>query len=122
MEGKVKRLPPTSTMVSPMIAHVLTNKFIGDKNVKERDMSQTISDVFVEHLVQAGVQRIYGIVGDSLNPVVDAVRRNGKLKWIHVRHEEEAAFAAGAEDACTPWSCRRRCHYGSQYARSPSAH
>jgi pyruvate dehydrogenase (quinone) len=80
-----------------MIAHVLTNKFIGDKNVKERDMSQTISDVLVEHLVQAGVQRIYGIVGDSLNPVVDAVRRNGKLKWIHVRHEEEAAFAAGAE-------------------------
>src|SRR5229473_1759586 len=64
---------------------------------KERDMSQTISDVFVEHLVQAGVQRIYGIVGDSLNPVVDAVRRNGQLQWIHVRHEEEAAFAAGAE-------------------------
>src|SRR5260370_13151309 len=60
-------------------------------------MSQTISDVFVEQLVEAGVQRIYGIVGDSLNPVVDAVRRNGKLKWIHVRHEEEAAFAAGAE-------------------------
>src|SRR5713101_7578260 len=60
-------------------------------------MSQTIADVFVEHLVHAGVQRIYGIVGDSLNPVVDAVRRNGKLQWIHVRHEEEAAFAAGAE-------------------------
>src|SRR2546423_5676427 len=60
-------------------------------------MSQTISDVFVEHLVEAGVQRIYGLVGDSLNPVVDAVRRNGKLQWIHVRHEEEAAFAAGAE-------------------------
>jgi pyruvate dehydrogenase (quinone) len=60
-------------------------------------MSQTVSDVFVEHLVQAGVQRIYGIVGDSLNPVVDAVRRNGKLQWVHVRHEEEAAFAAGAE-------------------------
>ncbi len=60
-------------------------------------MSQTISDVFVEHLVQAGVQRIYGIVGDSLNPVVDAVRRNGQLQWIHVRHEEEAAFADGGE-------------------------
>jgi len=60
-------------------------------------MSQTIADVFVDHLVHAGVQRIYGIVGDSLNPVVDAVRRNGKLQWIHVRHEEEAAFAAGAE-------------------------
>ncbi len=60
-------------------------------------MSQTIADVFVEHLVHAGVQRLYGIVGDSLNPVVDAVRRNGQLQWIHVRHEEEAAFAAGAE-------------------------
>lgn len=60
-------------------------------------MSQTISDVFVDHLVQAGVQRIYGVVEDSLNPVVDAVRCNGKLQWIHVRHEEEAAFAAGAE-------------------------
>ena len=60
-------------------------------------MSQTISDVFVEHLVQAGVQRLYGIVAESLNPVVDAVRRNGKLQWIHVRHEEEAAFAVAAE-------------------------
>ena len=60
-------------------------------------MSQTISDVLVEHLVNAGVQRIYGLVGDSLNPVTDAVRRNSRIQWIHVRNEEEAAFAAGAE-------------------------
>src|SRR5258708_20839294 len=64
-------------------------------------MSQTIADVFVEHLVHAGVQRLYGIVGDSLNPVVDAVRRNGQLQWIAVRHEETAAFAAGAEAQLT---------------------
>ncbi|GAB3285464.1 pyruvate dehydrogenase [Parasphingorhabdus pacifica] len=52
-------------------------------------------------LVQAGVRRIYGIVGDSLNPVVDAVRRSGEIEWVHVRHEETAAFAAGAEAQLT---------------------
>src|SRR2546426_9843099 len=78
-------------------------------------MSQTISDIFVEHLVQAGVQRIYGIVGDSLNPVGDAVRRNGKLQWIHVRHEEEAAFAAGAEAQLSGnlAACAGRCGPGN---------
>jgi pyruvate dehydrogenase (quinone) len=45
----------------------------------------------------AGVKRIYGIVGDSLNGLTDAVRRQGKIEWLHVRHEEVAAFAAGAE-------------------------
>lgn len=44
-----------------------------------------------------GIERVYGVVGDSLNPVTDAIRRNGKLQWIHVRHEEVGAFAAGAE-------------------------
>src|SRR5260221_5838959 len=78
-------------------------------------MSQTIADVFVAHLVEAGVQRIYGIVGDSLNPVVDAVRRNGKLQWIHVRHEEEAAFAAGAEAQLSGnlAACAGRCGPGN---------
>ena len=42
-------------------------------------------------------KRIYGIVGDSLNGLTDALRRQGKIEWIHVRHEEVAAFAAGAE-------------------------
>jgi len=51
----------------------------------------------VEHLAAAGVKRIYGIVGDSLNGLTDAVRRQGVIKWVHVRHEEVAAFAAGAE-------------------------
>src|ERR1700736_5714485 len=58
---------------------------------------QTVADQFVETLAAAGVKRIYGIVGDSLNGLTDAVRRQGKIKWLHVRHEEVAAFAAGAE-------------------------
>ncbi len=60
-------------------------------------MKKTIADAVVETLVNAGVKRIFGITGDSLNAVIDAVRRSGKIEWIHVRHEEVAAFAAGAE-------------------------
>jgi pyruvate dehydrogenase (quinone) len=60
-------------------------------------MPRTVADELVEILAQAGVQRIYGLVGDSLNPVTDALHRSGRIKWIHVRHEETAAFAAGAE-------------------------
>jgi pyruvate dehydrogenase (quinone) len=61
--------------------------------------SSTVADQLVDYLVQAGVRRIYGIVGDSLNPVVDAVRRTGGsgkggIDWIHVRHEEAAAGRA----------------------------
>src|SRR5262249_42540523 len=57
----------------------------------------TVADQFIETLAVAGVKRIYGIVGDSLNGLTDAVRRQGQIEWIHVRHEEVAAFAAGAE-------------------------
>lgn len=57
-------------------------------------MTHRVADELVSRLVESGVKRIYGIVGDSLNPVTDAVRRNGKLQWVHVRHEETAAFAA----------------------------
>ncbi|WP_408891924.1 ubiquinone-dependent pyruvate dehydrogenase [Paenibacillus taichungensis] len=60
-------------------------------------MKKTIADVLVEALLNAGVKRIYGIVGDSLNAVLDSIRRSGKIEWIHVRHEEVAAFAAGAD-------------------------
>ena len=60
-------------------------------------MAKTVAEQFVEILVAAGVKRIYGIVGDSLNGLTDAIRRQGKIEWIHVRHEEVAAFAAGAE-------------------------
>src|SRR5437667_4570256 len=60
-------------------------------------MAKIVAEQFVEVLAAAGVKRIYGIVGDSLNGLTDAVRRHGKIEWIHVRHEETAAFAAGAE-------------------------
>jgi pyruvate dehydrogenase (quinone) len=62
---------------------------------------QSVAEQFIDILVRAGVQRLYGVVGDSLNPVVDAVRRNRSLEWVHVRHEETAAFAAGAEAQLT---------------------
>src|SRR6516164_7803146 len=60
-------------------------------------MARTVADQFSETLAAVGVKRIYGIVGDSLNGITDAIRRHGKIEWVHVRHEEVAAFAAGAE-------------------------
>src|SRR3981189_2964687 len=60
-------------------------------------MTKTVADQFVETLAAVGVKRIYGIVGDSLNGLTDAIRRQGKIEWKHVRHEEVAAFAAGAD-------------------------
>jgi len=64
-------------------------------------MTMNVADTLVETAVRAGVQRVYGMIGDSLNPIGDAIRRNGKMRWIHVRHEEVAAFAAGAEAQLT---------------------
>src|ERR1700735_4020489 len=58
---------------------------------------KTVADQFAETLAAAGVKRMYGIVGDSLNGLTDSLRRQGKIEWVHVRHEEVAAFAAGAE-------------------------
>jgi pyruvate dehydrogenase (quinone) len=60
-------------------------------------MSKTVADLLWEMLANAGVKRCYGIVGDALNPVVDALRRNGKIEFISVRHEEYGALAAVAE-------------------------
>ena len=68
-------------------------------------MSKNVSDQLVETLVEAGIQRIYAVTGDSLNHVNDAVHRNGKIKWIHVRHEETAAYAAGAEAQLNGLAC-----------------
>jgi len=56
-----------------------------------------VADQIAQVLAGVGVKRIYGIVGDSLNGITDAIRRQGKIQWLHVRHEEVAAFAAGAE-------------------------
>src|ERR1700741_3276212 len=60
-------------------------------------MVKTVADQFAEILATAGVKRIYGIVGDSLNGLTDSLRRQDKIEWIHVRHEEVAAFAAAGE-------------------------
>jgi len=64
-------------------------------------MAHRLADELIRRLAEAGVERIYGVVGDSLNPVTDALRLNNKVKWIHVRNEEAGAFAAGAEAQLT---------------------
>jgi pyruvate dehydrogenase (quinone) len=58
---------------------------------------KNLAELLVDTLVAAGVKRIYGLAGDSLNGITDAIRTDERIKWIHVRHEETAAFAAGAE-------------------------
>jgi pyruvate dehydrogenase (quinone) len=60
-------------------------------------MAKRVSDLLVETLAAAGVERIYGVSGDSLNGITDSIRTNKKIQWMHMRHEETAAFAAGAE-------------------------
>src|SRR3954465_13242950 len=60
-----------------------------------------IADQLVEMLVNAGIKRIYAVTGDSLNHINDAVRREGSIQWVHVRHEEAGAYAAAAEAQLT---------------------
>src|SRR6266700_260934 len=60
-------------------------------------MSGTGADYIVAALAQAGVKRVYGVVGDSLNGFTDSLRKSGEIEWVHMRHEEGAAFAAAAE-------------------------
>jgi pyruvate dehydrogenase (quinone) len=64
-------------------------------------MAQKVADVFIDTLVAAGVKRIYGLVGDSLNGLTDVLRKQKRIEWVHVRHEEVAAFAAGADAQLT---------------------
>jgi pyruvate dehydrogenase (quinone) len=61
----------------------------------------TIADLLAKTLADAGVERIWGVTGDSPNGLSDSLRRLGRIDWMHVRHEEVAAFAAGAEAALT---------------------
>jgi pyruvate dehydrogenase (quinone) len=58
---------------------------------------KNVAELLVDVLAEAGVRRIYGVCGDSLNGITDSIRATGKLDWVHLRHEEVAAFAAGAE-------------------------
>jgi pyruvate dehydrogenase (quinone) len=60
-------------------------------------MSRKVAELIVDVLAEAGVKRIYGVVGDSLNGITDSMRLKKNIDWVHVRHEEAGAFAAGAE-------------------------
>lgn len=64
-------------------------------------MARTVAKVIVEGLVQLGVQQVFGVVGDALNPITDEIRRHDTITWIGCRHEEAAAFAAGAQAQLT---------------------
>jgi pyruvate dehydrogenase (quinone) len=64
-------------------------------------LAKKVAELFVEVLAAAGVERIYGVAGDSLNGITDSVRVRNGIEWVGVRHEETAAFAAGAEAALT---------------------
>src|SRR6476659_5413291 len=61
----------------------------------------TVAELLVQALADHGVKTIWGVVGDALNPVTDAIRREDRLEWIGVRHEEAGAFAAGAQAQLT---------------------
>src|ERR1700755_3628376 len=78
-------------------------------------MSKTASEYLVEALEKTGVRRVYGVVGDSLNGFTDVMRRRKSIDWVHMRHEEAAAFAAGAEGHLTRKLavCARRCGPGN---------
>jgi len=58
---------------------------------------KTVADLLVDVLAEAGVRQVYGVSGDSLNAITDSIRTNKQVQWVHVRHEETAAFAAGAQ-------------------------
>src|ERR1700741_4763291 len=60
-------------------------------------MAKRVADLLVDVLVKSGVQRVYGVSGDSLNGITDSIRTRKEIEWVHFRHEEVAAFAAGAE-------------------------
>jgi glyoxylate carboligase len=64
-------------------------------------MACTVADQMIEVLVQPGFGRVYGLVGDSLNPLADAIRRNPRFEWVHVHNEEAAALAAASEAQLT---------------------
>ena len=83
-------------------------------------MAKKVAEVFIETLVNAGVKRVYGVAGDSLNGLTDAIRRSKHIQWMHVRHEEVAAFAAGAEAHLTGdlAVCAGSCGPGSHGERS----
>ena len=82
----------------PRIKWIIERKTKGTEHSTERIMAQRlVAEMMIETLVAAGVKRIYGVVGDSLNGLLEEIRRSEDIEWIGVRHEETAAFAAGAQ-------------------------
>ena len=70
----------------------------GSQARRGEGISQTVAEALVDLMVDAGIKHVYGIVGDSANPIVDAMRRHSStIEFVHVRNEEAGAFAAGAE-------------------------
>ena len=68
-------------------------------------MAKNVAEALVDMLAEAGIKRVYAVTGDSLNAFNDAVRRDGRIRWIHVRHEEAGAYAAAAEAELTGLAC-----------------
>src|SRR5258705_5483632 len=94
-----KQLQATPSKTAGFLAHNLCTQI--DSSRKENYMAMKVADLLVEVLAEAGVQRIYGVSGDSLNGITHSMRAGKSLEWIHVSHEETAAFAAGAEGHLT---------------------
>lgn len=67
----------------------------------ESKTAETVAEQTVKMMADAGIKRVYAITGDSLNGINDAIRRDGRIQWIHMRHEESGAFAASAEAQLT---------------------
>jgi pyruvate dehydrogenase (quinone) len=73
---------------------------MGGRQRLEQKMSQTVAELLVGVLEQIGVKHVFGLIGDSLNPLADALRRS-KIEWVGVRHEEGAALAAAGQAKLT---------------------
>ena len=103
MEQQLHRLMVRCVMLRVRMAcDVATGKasVVGpsaDGDERETDMAKRVADLLVDVLAEAGVQRVYGVSGDSLNGITDSIRTREGIQWVHTRHEEVAAFAAGAE-------------------------
>jgi hypothetical protein len=72
---------------------------------KLKYMTKKVVEVFIETLVNAGVKRVYGVVGDSISGLTEVIRKSKQIELLHVRHEEVAAFAAGAETHLIDATC-----------------
>src|SRR5438552_6537624 len=85
-------------VAAAFVAQGRSNKNEGDNRRRVNRMAKKkVAELLLETLAEAGVERVYGITGDSLNAITESIRQQKKIRWIHVRHEETAAFAAGAE-------------------------